>query len=58
MMGHKNITTTRPYVHIDTDDLIKKHKEMNLLESFFKQYSSILLCPITKYFKFINSQTR
>ena len=34
MMGHKNITTTRQYVHIDNKDILAKHKDIGLLNNY------------------------
>lgn len=36
MMGHRNITTTRQYVYLNDDDIINKHKEVDILTSFLK----------------------
>lgn len=37
MMGHKNITTTRQYVYLGEEDILKKHKEIDILSDFLKQ---------------------
>ncbi len=34
LMGHRNITTTRQYIFLDKSDIIKKHKESNILDHF------------------------
>lgn len=36
IMGHTQITTTRQYIYLDNDDLIKKHKESNILSHFLE----------------------
>ncbi|MBU5677799.1 site-specific integrase [Alkaliphilus sp. MSJ-5] len=36
MMEHKNITTTRQYVYLNDDDILNKHKEVDILSSFLK----------------------
>ncbi|MBC2580851.1 tyrosine-type recombinase/integrase [Clostridium sp. DJ247] len=36
LLGHSLITTTRQYVQIDTNDLVKKHSEANFLDEYFK----------------------
>ena len=36
IMGHKNITTTRQYIHLDNNDLIFKHNEIHILDHFLK----------------------
>lgn len=35
LMGHNNITTTRQYVFLDNTDIISRHRESNILKSFF-----------------------
>ncbi len=34
IMGHKNITTTRQYIHLDNTDIRNKHKESGILNYF------------------------
>ncbi|AOY76885.1 tyrosine-type recombinase/integrase [Clostridium formicaceticum] len=34
MMGHVNITTTRQYIFLNNDDVIKKHREVGILDHF------------------------
>ncbi len=36
MMGHKNITTTRQYVFLNEDDIINKHREVDILNSLLQ----------------------
>jgi len=36
LMGHKNITTTRQYIFLDNNDLLKKHKSSDILNHFLK----------------------
>lgn len=35
LMGHANISTTRQYIQLSTDDLVKSHSKANILGRFF-----------------------
>jgi integrase/recombinase XerD len=34
LLGHNNITTTRQYIQLDTDDLISSHSKANVINKF------------------------
>jgi len=34
LLGHNNITTTRQYIQLDTEDLISNHSKANVINKF------------------------
>jgi len=34
LLGHSNITTTRQYIQLNTDDLISSHNKVNVISRF------------------------